>query len=200
MVQQGRETELTAFFQLNAEEKEKCGTNFIPENMPKYVDMPGSYTFRNKKWHIRKQGFSIGRVHTVNPLAGDVFYLRMLLHNEHSKGKTSYQDLLTIDGTTHDTYQSVCRQIGLLSDDQEWSLVLTEAGGTQMCPQIRALYIVILLFCQPSNPKILFEDFWQDWTDDFKQKGLRRGYTFTDEQLKTMVWLDLQVCIVIKII
>ena len=162
--------------------------------MPKYVDMPGSYTFSSKKWHIRKRGFQIGRVHTVNPLAGDVFYLRMLLHHDHSRGKTSYQDLLTINGTQQDTFQSVCRQIGLLSDDQEWSQVLTEAGGTKMCPQIRALYIVILLFCQPSNPKILFEDFWQDWVDDFKKNGLQKGLTFSNEQLKTMVQLDLQVC------
>ena len=195
VVEQGRETELTAFFRLNSQEKENQGVNFSPHNMPKYVDMPATYTFRQKEWHIRKKGFSIGQVHTVNPLAGDVFYLRMLLHHDHCKGKTSYQDLLKIDGTVYDTYQSVCRQIGILSDDQEWSLVLTEAAGTNMCPQIRALYIVILLFCQPSNPKTLFEDFWQDWTDDFKQKGLRRGYTFTEEQLRTMVQLDLQVCL-----
>ena len=56
-----------------------------------------------------------------------------------------------------------------------------------MCAQIRALYIVILLFCQPSDPKQLFDDFWQQWTDDFKRKGHQRGYTFSDEQLKTMV-------------
>ena len=74
-------------------------------------------------------------------------------------------------------------------------MVLTEAAVTQMCAQIRALYIVILLFCQPSNPSKLFDDFWQDWTDDFKRQGEKRGYTYTEEQLKTMVRLDLQVCI-----
>ena len=192
-VEQGRETELTAFFKLNAEEKEKHGNNFTPENMPKYVDMPGSYTFSNKRWQLRKKGFSIGRVHTVSPVWGDIFYLRMLLHHDHCRGKTSYKDLRTIDGNEYDTYQSVCRQVGLLSDDQEWTLVLTEAAVTQMCPQIRALYIVILMFCQPSDPRKLFDDFWQDWTDDFKRQGERRGYTFSEEQLKTMVRLDLQV-------
>jgi len=194
VVEQGRETELTAFFRYNWEEKTKHGTNFNPQNMPKYVDMPGTYTFRDKNWNIRKRGFSIGRVHTVSPLAGDVFYLRILLHNDHSRGKTSFQDMLTIDGTQYDTYQSVCRQIGLLSDDEEWSMVLTEAAGTKMCPQIRALYIIIVMFCSPSNPKQLFDNFWQDWTDDFKHKGLRKGHTYTLEQLKTMVRLDLQVC------
>ena len=196
VLEQGRETELTAFFKLNEEEKqrkERQGTSFIPQTLPKYVDMPATYVFRDKQWNIRKKGFSIGRVPTVNPLAGDVFYLRMLLHHDHSRGKTSFQDMLTINGTKHDTYQSVCRQIGLLSDDQEWTMVLSEAAGTNMCPQIRALYIIIVVFCQPSNPKQLFDDFWQDWTDDFKQKGLRKGHTYSEEQLKTMVRLDLQV-------
>jgi hypothetical protein len=35
----------------------------------------------------------IGRIHTVNPVAGEVFYLRILLHNDHCRGKTSFQDL-----------------------------------------------------------------------------------------------------------
>ena len=86
----GRETELTAFFKYNAEEKERTGPNFDPRVLPMYVDMPQTYTFNNKKWKIRKRGLSIGRVHTVNPLAGDVFYLRILLHNNHCRGKTSF--------------------------------------------------------------------------------------------------------------
>ena len=75
VVQQGRETELTAFFEVNAEEKERLGDDFNPADMPKYIDMPQSYTFIEKQWHVRKRQGSIGRVHTVNPLAGDVFYL-----------------------------------------------------------------------------------------------------------------------------
>ena len=102
---------------------------------------------------------------------------------------------MTIEGHVCDSYQAVCREIGLLSDDQEWSIVLTEAAGTQLCSQIRALYVVIVMFCQPADPRTLFDEFWADWTDDFKQKGQRRGLTFTEDQLKTMVRLDLQVCL-----
>ena len=79
--------------------------------------------------------------------------------------------MLTIDETVHESYQSVCRQLGLLSDDQEWTFVLTEAAVTKMCPEIRSLYVVILMFCQPSDPKTLFDNFWNDWTDDFVHKG-----------------------------
>ena len=155
--------------------------------------MPQEYTFKKKEWHPRQRGCSIGRVHTVNPLAGDVFYLRMLLYHDHCRGKTSFEDLKTLDNVVQESYQAVCRELGLLSDDQEWSTVLIEAAGTQMCPQIRALYVVILLYCQPADPRKLFDDFWDDWTDDFKLRGQRRGLAFTDSQLKTMVRLDVQV-------
>ena len=117
-------------------------------------------------------------------MLGAVFYLRMLLHNEHCCGKTGFKDMLTIDGTVHDSYQSVCRQLGLLSDDQEWTLVLTEAGGTKMCPEIRSLYVVILMFCQPADPKALFDKFWKEWTDDFVRKGQLKNTTYSEEQLK----------------
>ena len=193
VVEQGRETELTAFFRFNAQKKADQGADFNPTTMPKYVDMPKENTFRGKEWHVRRRGYAIGRVHTVNPLAGDVFYLRLLLHHNHCKGKTSFDDLKTIGDEVHDSYQAVCRELGLLSDDQEWSTVLTEAAGTQMCPQIRALYIVILLYCQPADPRKLFNDFWADWTDDFKRRGQNRGHVYSDSQLKTMVRLDLQV-------
>ena len=193
VVEQGRETEWTAFFYYNAQRNTTKGPEFNPRTMPGYVDMPESYTFKQKEWHPRQRGFSIGRVHTVNPLAGDVFYMRLLLHHDHSKGKTSFKDLMSIEGRVCDSYQAVCRELGLLRDDQEWSTVLTEAAGTQLCPQIRALYVVILLFCQPADPRKLFDDFWADWTDDFKRRGERWGMTFTDDQLKTMVRLDLQV-------
>ena len=55
--------------------------------MPKYVDMPKLYRYdKSKKTWIRRQAGSedvvIGRIHSVNPLAGETFYLRMLLHDE----------------------------------------------------------------------------------------------------------------------
>ena len=158
-IQQGKETELTAFFRLNAQEKEAKGPDFDPSKMPKYVDVPLSYTYnrKEKEWRIRKtRGFSIGRVHLLNPLAGDVFYLRILLHHDHCRGKISFRELMSIDDKVCDSYQEVCRELGLLSDDQEWFRVLTHAASTKFCPQIRALYVIILMFCQPANPKKTF--------------------------------------------
>ena len=48
-VEQGKETELTAFFKFNAKEKEKQGSDVKPINIPTYVEMPGKYTFNKPK-------------------------------------------------------------------------------------------------------------------------------------------------------
>ena len=91
-----RETELTAFFKLN----EKLRSEGIMDNllMPRYLDMPKKFRYdkAKKQWFNRKacsEDKVIGRIHTVNPVAGEVFYLRILLHNDHCRGKTGFQDL-----------------------------------------------------------------------------------------------------------
>ena len=61
-----------------------------------------------------------------------------------------------------------------------------------MCPQIRDLFIVILMFCQPSNPRQLYDDYWQTWCDDIEWKALQKGTILTEEQKQTLVLLDLE--------
>ena len=39
---------------------------------------------------------------------------------------------------------------------------------------LRELYVIILRFCDPSNPRQLFDDHWIEWTDDFRS---RAGWT-----------------------
>ena len=144
-----------------------------------YIDMPKLYRYdkSKKQWIKRKarlEDTSIGRIHSVNPLAGEAFYLRILLHNDHCRGKISFEDMRTLEnGRVCETYQEVCRELGLLRDDQEWQQVLEEAAGTQLPTQLRELYVVILMFCQPSNPCSLFDEFWNTWTDDYELLGRR---------------------------
>ena len=89
-----RETELTAFFTYN---KDALDNGADITELCKYVDMPEKHVYQDKEWRICKRGEpSIGRLHTVNPVAGDVFYLRMLLHNNHCIGKKSYIDMLKL--------------------------------------------------------------------------------------------------------
>ena len=88
-----------------------------------------------------------------------------------------------------ESFKEVCRDIGLLKDDMEWRQVLEESSVTRMCPEIREL------FCQPSNPRELFEDFWDTWIDDFEQQGKRKKIDLDRNQLMTMLLLDLEMCL-----
>ena len=186
-----RDTELTAFFKFNEENAQDL------QSLPKYVDMPKKHWYdkKRKEWKIRKKEkeSQIGRVHSVNPVAGDIYYLRILLHDNHCRGKKSFLDMLTLQsGRVCETYKEVCFEVGLLSDDKEWHKLLEVAAFTNMCPQIRELYVIILIFCLPSDPFSLLEEFWDTWTDDFQRKAERRGYHLSEGQLKTMVLLDIE--------
>ena len=69
-----RETELTAFFRLN-DQLQQDDQEVNVESLPKYVEMPKLYRYdKSKKTWIRRQARSedvvIGRIHSVNPLAG----------------------------------------------------------------------------------------------------------------------------------
>jgi hypothetical protein len=113
-----RTTELTEFFRYNLEN---------PETQVTYVDFPEHFTWKDKEWVPRKRtSDTIGRVHVVNPAAGDLYYMRILLHHDHSKGKVCFDDLRTVDGILQESYQEVCRQLGLLQDGREWDEALRE--------------------------------------------------------------------------
>ena len=91
-----------------------------------------------------------------------------------------------------DTFQEMCEYLGLLDGNQEWESVLEEAANSASSPQLRSLYVIILMFCEPSNPLSLFEKFWELWCDDFNHKATKRGIALDFEQKRTMLLLDLQ--------
>ena len=104
---------------------------------------------------------TIGRILTVHPVAGEVFYLRMLLSHDHSAGAKSFEDLKIVNGNHNQTFQATCFSLGLLQDDREWEVVLQEASHFQMCPQLRELFVTILQFCTVADPENIFERFHQ---------------------------------------
>ena len=186
VVEKQRFTELTAFFDFNLNN---------PRKKVKYVDFPKHFTWDSgtKTWKERKGAFdTIGRVHSIHPASGDLFFLRMLLHHDHCKGCTSFNNLKKVNGILLETYQDVCRAMGLLQDDNEWGEVLTDGALTKMCPALRELFVTILLFCLPANPKELFEKHWKEWIDDFEKEARSKGVNLKDTQFRTLVLLDIQ--------
>jgi len=62
-----------------------------------YKDFPGSFTWqRTKYWKPRVERYQIGQIVAANPVEGERYHLRVLLN--HVPGKTSFEDLLTVDG------------------------------------------------------------------------------------------------------
>ena len=184
VVEQQKTTELTGFFAYNHEN---------PGTMVKYVDFPKKCVWKEKEWRTRKAAFdTIGRVHSIHPAAGDVFYLRMLLHQDHCMGKMSFDELRTVNGEMSESYQEICRQLGLLQDDNEWDEVLKEGSVTKLSSALRELFTTILLFSMPANPKQLFEDHFHEWADDYIRDADEKGLKLTEQQLRTLVLIDLK--------
>ena len=92
-------THLYAFYKIN--EKFPDGFN----SQIKYVDFPSyfSYNVSSNKLKLRTHQPSvktetIGRIPLISPDSGDIFYLRMLLTNDHCKGVKNENELRTING------------------------------------------------------------------------------------------------------
>ena len=48
------------------------------------------------------------------------------------------------------------------------------------------------MFCQPANPAALFDKFWKTWVDDFETKSRKQSVCLDENQLRTMLLLDLE--------
>jgi hypothetical protein len=187
------ETELTMWFHYNR-------TKHRSERPALYPDFPTDHVWNrsSKTWTKRKQPRTlktIGRVYNVHPLMGELYYLRLLLHDNHSLGARSFLELKQI-GRPHSqpaaaTYRDVCLQLGLLEDDGEWRQAMQEAVHTQFPPTIRQLFCTILEWCNPSNPSGLFEEFKVPMGDDY-QARYENHPTFSNEVKYAMVTLDIE--------
>ncbi|CAN1831049.1 ATP-dependent DNA helicase PIF1 [Linum perenne] len=91
-----------------------------------YSEITHAFTWDKQAsyWVPRKKGFAIGRVRSIPPRGGDVFYLRMLLCK--IPGALSFEHLRTVNGILCKDYQTACQALGLLSNDDEWHSVMAE--------------------------------------------------------------------------
>lgn len=150
---------LTAFFQYNAEHED--GRNCL------YQDFPSRYVFdkKHREWRRRRnRGSAIGRMYYCSPVAGERFYLRLLLTSV--PGPTSLEDIRTAAGTVYPTFQAACVALGLLEDDREWIDCLTEASVFASGAQLRSLFVTALVYGMVAEPAALWDRFKQAICDD----------------------------------
>jgi len=162
VVAQGEpKTTLTEFFESNS--TDPTARQFIYHEFPEHYSWNGTA----KRWSRRKQDScrTIGRMYTVHPSQGDLYYLRLLLL--HVRGPTSFAQLRTVDGHLCETFKDACSRLNLLEDDAEWRECLRDAVQCRLPFQLRQLFVCILLFCEPADPLSLFEQFVTDMAEDF---------------------------------
>ena len=63
----------------------------------------------------RTQSDKIGRIYSVHPASGELFYFRMLLMIV--KGAKCYEDVRIYNGIVYSIFREACGSRGLLGDD-----------------------------------------------------------------------------------
>ncbi|KAK1360714.1 hypothetical protein POM88_045188 [Heracleum sosnowskyi] len=130
-------SKLEAFFLLN--KIDRNARQYTYDQIPKfYVWNDGE-----RRWNPRKRGYQIGRLSYTHHSSGEVWYLRMLLTKV--VGPTSFKHLRTVNGVCYGTFRDACKEYGLLDDDKEWHHVLDECAVGGLPPQIRQLFVHIIV-------------------------------------------------------
>lgn len=149
-----------------------------------YQDFPKIAVWKpqQKKWEDRKRGVgvAVGRMYHVMPSEGERYFMRMLLH--HVPGATSYEDLRTLEGVVHPTFKAACQARGLLEDDQEWRRCLQEGVDRAVPPQIRSLFVSLLLYNDIADPVALWDEFKVYMAEDFTHAAGRDECSEVDFQ------------------
>jgi hypothetical protein len=156
----------------------------------KYIWDPGQ-----KEWIPRSKGFSLRRLTYVHPASGELYFLRLLLN--HVREAMSFDYLKNVSGVVHPTFQLACKTLGLLRDDKEWEDVFCEAMATATSPQIRNLFVIVILFCDVADPEVLFNKFWCSMYDDiitrFNSSFAMPNLKLFNDELKNYVLYELEV-------
>ncbi|XP_050896077.1 uncharacterized protein LOC127102785 [Lathyrus oleraceus] len=172
-------TMLTEFFALN--QMDPHARNYL------YREIPEHYCWLKgvKKWQRRRTKRKvIGRIYTVSPSEGEKFYLRVLL--SHLRGPTSWECLLTHNGACFFTFKKAVEDWGLLESDNIIRECMLEASNMCMPYALRRLFVTILIFCEPTDVRGLFNEFYPYMVKDYQMTNIVVGNNFEDMLLREL--------------
>jgi len=178
-----QKTTLIAYFAYNAQNVD--GRNVV------YADFPIDHVWkiREKAWSVRQRGEKVvGRMYFIHPAAGERFFLRLLL--TVVSGTTSFKHLRTVDDIEHPTFQAACKALRLLQDDAEWDTCMRETCIDQDAKRLRNLFVILLLFCSPLNPEVLWERYRDDMSHDMWHQRITNGGIVDDAYNDTLLLLE----------
>ncbi|XP_020243617.1 uncharacterized protein LOC109821873 [Asparagus officinalis] len=156
-----------------------------------YVEFPECYVWdsTSKSWRPRKQRQVIGRINGANPIAGERYYLRLLL--THVRCPKSFEDLLTVNGIHCKSFKQSAQKLGLLESDDSIRECLDEAIIFQMPTALRRLFATILVHCEPTDVNHLWDKYIESLSEDFTRKpNATRASVINDTLLNINFYLE----------
>ena len=91
--------------------------NHNPPSNSHRTDLYGNYVYA-------RQSKCVCRINFLKPDAGDIWYLRLLLHHVAA---CSWNDIRTVQDMLYDSHEEAARQLGLVQDAQEYLLAFQKA-------------------------------------------------------------------------
>lgn len=163
----------------------------------KYIEIPKYFVWdkSNKMFFRRKVRGNIGRIVNIHPSSGDKYYLRILVNTV--TGPTCFDDLKRVGGVLHKSFQAACYARGLLEEDKEWHQIMDQAAQWSSPYMLRILFVMLLIYCQVSEPVRLWEHCWIKMAED-QLKKQRKAMNFpklelSEIQLKEYTLNDIEV-------
>ncbi|KAL6888323.1 hypothetical protein ACP4OV_009349 [Aristida adscensionis] len=137
-----------------------------------YRDFPASFVWvsNGKYWKKRDEHTQIGRIVSAHPAKGERYYLRVLLN--HVTGATSFEDLRMVNGVIFPTFREAAEKRGLIEADNTIDECLEEAEVFQMPSSLRRLFATILVFCEPSDVRGLWDRHLEAMTEDYRLSSM----------------------------
>ncbi|XP_042941344.1 uncharacterized protein LOC122276004 [Carya illinoinensis] len=155
---------LIEFFALN--QVDENARTLLYKEFPEFYVWSQQYREWTRRKKKKKKKTVIGRIVTANPFEGERYYLRILPN--HVRGPLSFEDLRTVDSVVVPTFREAATIHGLLQRDSSLQDCLHEASLYQMPSSLRRIFATILVYCNPTNPRELWERFEQDMSVDFR--------------------------------
>ncbi|KAL0286571.1 UNVERIFIED_CONTAM: hypothetical protein Scaly_2789100 [Sesamum calycinum] len=85
----------------------------------------------------------------------------------HIKCPNAFDDLLTVDGVHYLTFKKAAEKRGILQEDNSMKECLVEAQSFRMPSALRRLFAIILVYCEPSGVRNLWEENYSYMIEDY---------------------------------